>query len=408
MFSFKGFITKDKNTHLEHLEDDIINRGSKGGRNAVNFLKSIRNMLAGSSGKKVNMTVKWDGAPAIICGINPENGKFFVGTKAVFNKTPKINYTPADISKNHSGGLASKLIIALKELKKLNISGVLQGDFLFSQQDLKKAKIDGESMVTFTPNTITYAVPVGSDIGKKILRAKMGIVFHTSYSGKTLDSMTAGFGTVKSRSGISSVFLADAAYKDVSGSAKFTKSELSSFDSLIRKAEGSLSKAGPILDEMSKSTSDSLSVGYRLKTFFNFYIRNSKGGMAKVKTLQEMFRNYYEAFVQQEIEARKTEQGKEKYREVLKQGLSFIDNNQTALYLSIASHVSLQTCKNTLVSKLSQIQSIGHFLRTSNGYRVTAPEGFVAVDSGAGAVKLVDRLEFSRANFTAEKDWVKG
>jgi hypothetical protein len=69
MFSFKGFITKEKNTHLEHVEDDIINRGSNGGVNAINFLKSVRNMLAGSSGKKVNMSVKWDGAPAIIAGI---------------------------------------------------------------------------------------------------------------------------------------------------------------------------------------------------------------------------------------------------------------------------------------------------------------------------------------------------
>ena len=130
--------------------------------------------------------------------------------------------------------------------------------------------------------------------------------------------------------------------------------------------------------------------------------------MGKVKTLQEMFRNYFEAFVQQEIDAKKTESGKSKYREILKNGLKFIDRNNTALYFAIASHVSLQSCKNTLVSKLSQIQSIGHFLRTPNGYRVTAPEGFVAVDKGAGAVKLVDRLEFSRANFTAEKDWIKG
>ena len=180
MFSFKGFFTKEKNTHLEHLEDDIINRGSKGGQNAINFLKSVRNMLAGSSGKKVNMTVKWDGAPAIICGVNPENGKFFVGTKSVFNVNPKINYTTGDIRKNHSGELANKLSIALRELAKLNISGILQGDFLFSKSDLKNESIDGENMITFTPNTITYAVPIASDIGKRIRRARMGIVFHTS------------------------------------------------------------------------------------------------------------------------------------------------------------------------------------------------------------------------------------
>jgi len=406
MFSFKGFFTKEKNTHLEHVEDDIINRGSKGGENAINFLKSIRNMLAGSSGKKVNMSVKWDGAPAIICGINPENGQFFVGTKAVFNVNPKINYTTSDIRRNHGGDLADKLMIALRELKKLNISGILQGDFLFSKSDLKTATIDGESMITFTPNTITYAVPVDSDIGKKIKRARMGIVFHTSYSGKTMKDLKAGFGTVSGRSGISSVFLADAAYKDVSGSAKLTKAELSTFNARLRMAEGSLSKAGPMLDTMNKS--DSLSVGFRLKTFFNHYIRNTQGNMAKVKTLVEMFREYYENFLKAEIDSRKTDSGKQKYRDLLKINLTFIDRNKQSLYFAIASHVTLQNAKNFLVSKLSEIQSIGHFLRTPNGYKVTAPEGFVAVDRTAGAVKLVDRLEFSRANFTAEKDWVKG
>jgi len=408
MFSFKGFFTKEKNTHLEHVEDDIINRGSKGGENAINFLKSIRNMLAGSSGKKVNMSVKWDGAPAIICGINPENGQFFVGTKSVFNVTPKINYTSSDIRRNHSGELANKLNIALRELKKLNISGILQGDFLFSKSDLKAATIDGENMITFTPNTITYAVPVDSDIGKKISRARMGIVFHTSYSGKTMKSLTAGFGTVSGKSGISSVFLADAAYKDVSGSAKLTSSELSQFDARIRMAEGSLIKAGPMLDEMAKSSSDALSVGFRLKAFFNHFIRNTQGNMAKVKTLVDMFREYYQSILQAEIDAKKTDSAKQKYRDILNTNLRFIDRNKQALYFAIASHVTLQNAKNYLVGKLSEIQSIGHFLRTPNGYKVTAPEGFVAVDRVAGAVKLVDRLEFSRANFTAEKDWVKG
>jgi len=406
MFSFKGFTTKEKNTHLEHVEDDIINRGSKGGQNAINFLKSIRDMLAGSSGKKVNMTVKWDGAPAIICGINPENGKFFVGTKSVFNVNPKINYTTSDISKNHGGELGNKLKIALRELAKLNITGILQGDFLFSKSDLKSASIDGENMITFTPNTITYAVPNNSSIGKRIKRARMGIVFHTSYSGKKMKDLRAGFGTVSGKSGISSVFLADAAYRDVSGSAKLTKSELSSFNAKLRMAEGSLSKAGPMLDTMAKT--DPLSVGFRLKTFFNYYIRNTQGNMAKVKTLVDMFRDYYENTVTTEINARKTDSGKQKYKDILETNLKFIDKNRQALTMAIASHVTLQNAKNFLVGKLSEIQSIGHFLRTSTGYKVTAPEGFVAVDRGAGAVKLVDRLEFSRANFTADKDWVKG
>jgi len=407
MFSFKGFITSDKNTHLEHLEDDIINRGSDGGRNAVNFLKSVRNMLAGSSSGRVNMSVKWDGAPAIICGINPENGKFFVGTKSVFNVTPKINYTSSDIARNHSGPVADKLNVCLREIKRLGIKGIYQGDLLFTKGDLKSAAIDGEKMITFTPNTITYAVPVNSSIGKRIARARLGIVFHTYYTGKNMKSLSAGFGTVSGKSGSSAVFLASAGYTDTSGSSTFTSSELSSFDSLIRMAEGSLAKAAPLLDTM--KSNDSLSVGFRLKSFFNYYIKNSKGNsMAKVKVLQDMFREYYEQILRAEIDARKTESGKQKYKDALKTNLQFIDRNKSALYFAIASHVSLGNAKNFLIQKLSQIQSIGHFIRTSSGYRVTNPEGFVAVDRKAGAVKLVDRLEFSRANFTIAKDWVKG
>ena len=403
MFSFKGFTTQDRNTHLEHLEDDIINRGTKGGENAINFLKSIRDMLAGSSNKKVNMTVKWDGAPAIICGTNPENGKFFVGTKAVFNKNPKINYTNADIRKNHSGDLATKLSIALRELSRLGIKGVLQGDFLFTQSDLKKIDMDGDAMISFTPNTITYAVPVASNVGRQISRAKMGIVFHTKYTGKTLDSMTAGFGTVRGRA--TNVFLASAGYKDVSGQVKLTRTELSQFNAKLRMAEGSLSKAGPLLDKMSESSADGLGVGFRLKTFFNHYIRNTQGHMAKVRQLVDMFREYYVNILQAEIDARKTKAGKQKYKDILKTNLQFIDRNRNALVMAIASHVTLQNAKNFLINKMSEIQSVGHFLRTSTGYRVTAPEGYVAVDKVAGAVKLVDRLEFSRANFTMPKGW---
>ncbi len=403
MFSFKGFTTQDRNTHLEHLEDDIINRGTKGGQNAINFLKSIRNMLAGSSNKKVNMTVKWDGAPAIICGTNPENGKFFVGTKSVFNKNPKINYTNADIRKNHSGELATKLSIALRELSRLGIKGVLQGDFLFASSDLKKIDMDGDAMISFTPNTITYAVPVASNIGRQISRAKMGIVFHTKYTGKTLDSMTAGFGTVRGRA--TNVFLASAGYRDVSGQVKLTRSELTQFNARLRMAEGSLMKAGPLLDEMSKSSADGLSVGFRLKTFFNHYIRNTQGHMAKVRQLVDMFREYYVNIVQAEIDARKTAAGKQKYKDILKTNTRYIDRNKNALVMAIASHVTLQNAKNFLINKMSEIQSVGHFLRTSTGYKVTAPEGYVAVDKVAGAVKLVDRLEFSRANFTMPKGW---
>ena len=404
MFSFKGFFTKEKNTHLEHLEDDIINNGAQGGVNAINFLKSVRNMLAGNTKGAVNMTVKWDGAPAIICGQNPENGKFFVGTKSVFNVNPKINYTLRDIKKNHSGPVADKLAICLRFLSKLSIRGILQGDLLFTDDDKKAVNIDGEKMISFTPNTITYAVPVDSKVGRQIARAKMGIVFHTSYTGKDMKSLSAGFGTIRG-SGGSNIFLASAQYNDKSGSVMFNASELKMFDAQIRMAEGSLSKAKGILNDMSTARTDPLSVAFRLKTFFNYFIKNTKGDMGKVRDMQQKFRDYFNNMLQAEIDAKKTDKGKEKYIKAQKEGLRFIDRNKQALYFAIASHITLANCKNTLLRKMNQIQSIGHFVRTSNGYRVTAPEGYVAVDKVAGAVKLVDRLEFSRTNFTLPKGW---
>ena len=247
MFSFKGYSSSGTNTHLEHLEDSIINDGAKGGRNAVAFLKSLQKMLVGNSSKKVNVTVKWDGAPAIVCGINPENNKFFVGTKSVFNRTPKINYTVSDINRNHSGPVASKLQVCLRELKKLGIRGILQGDLLFTSDDKKVVSIDGQSMISFTPNTITYALPVDSSAGRKVARARLGIVFHTQYNGNAMDSLNASFGYVRGINS-ASVFVPSAQYKDTSGSATMSRAEVAKFNAQLRMAEGSLQKAGPLLN----------------------------------------------------------------------------------------------------------------------------------------------------------------
>ena len=196
MQSFKQYLNESRNTHLEHLEDEIVNNGYDGGVNAVNFLSSIRDMMLGSSRSKLNVSVKWDGAPAVFCGINPENGKFFVGSKSIFNVTPKINYTNRDISRNHAGGLADRLKVCLAHLPKLGIKGIVQGDLLFVPGDLKGVSIRGEKAIAFRPNTITYAVPEGTPLASRILRAKLGIIFHTTYSGRSMDKLKASFGVI--------------------------------------------------------------------------------------------------------------------------------------------------------------------------------------------------------------------
>jgi hypothetical protein len=406
MFSFKGFITKGTNQHLEHLEDGIIDNGSKGGKNAILFLKSIKKMLTGHVGGRLNVTVKWDGAPAIICGINPENGKFFVATKSLFNVNPKINYTTGDIRKNHEGALANKLEICLRELSKLGIKGILQGDLLFTKGDVKTQTIDDQEYYTFTPNTITYAIPTNSNIGKRIARARLGIVFHTMYSGSSIKKLTASFGSLTGIPSISSVFVTDATYKDVAGSATFSNSETNTFDNILKMAEGSLHKAEPVLNIL--NTTDPLAIGYKLKTFFNYFIRNSEGDMGKVKDLLKNLKPYYINELQKEIDAVSKPETKKKYRDIRDAGLNFIDKHETELYFTVASWISLQRAKNFLIQKLNRLQSVNQFIRTPDGYRVTNPEGYVAIDRVKGAVKLVDRLEFSRANFTIAKDWLKG
>ena len=404
MYSFKQYLSEAKNTHLEHLEDEIINNGYEGGLNAVEFLTSLRNMLIGSSRRKVNVSVKWDGAPAVFCGINPENGKFFVGSKSVFNVTPKINYTQSDIRKNHAGGLADKLSVALKELPKLNIKGVVQGDLLFTPSDIKSVSIRGEDAIAFTPNTITYAVPENTDLAKKIKKAKLGIIFHTTYTGRKMSDLKATFGVNVNRfTKTPSVFFDNASYKDASGVATFTTTESDQYDSMIRMAMGSLGKGKRILDLL-KRQSSMLSVGGRLKIFFNDYVRQGKQ-IANVRKLQSDFRKYYISVLNNEMNKRKTQAAKNKYKTIQTDGVRFIDSNEQDIYFAIASYVTLQRAKNYLVNKMNQIKSIGTFLKTNKGFQVTNPEGYVAVDRLGNAVKFVDRLEFSTANFNITKQW---
>jgi len=405
MQGFKQVLLEDRNTHLEHLEDEIINNGTSGAKTSIEFLKSIKQMLQGGKGGST-VSVKWDGAPAIFCGINPENGRFFVGTKSIFNATPKINYTVSDISRNHGGALADKLAVALKYLPKLGIKGVIQGDLLFTSSDKKIANVNGERSIVFTPNTITYAVPVASaSMFKRISSAKIGIIFHTSYSGKTIKTMKASFGaSVGGLNKNRNVFFDDARYKQAKDPG-FTGGEEKQFDSVISMAQGSVYKGGAFIDLIKKDKGP-LSLGVQLKTFFNTYIR-AGSKITNTSALANNFEVYFIGKLKKEIDGKKTDKSKQKYKEILEVGMKILRPNRKGLYFAIASYITLQTAKKMLLSKLNSIQSIGSFMRTGNGYKVTNPEGYVAIDKG-GAVKLVDRLVFSQANFNVAKDWVKG
>jgi len=401
MKSLRTFLNEAKNVHMEHFEDSILNLGSEGGIQALDIASSIVEKLTGHAQGRVNITVKWDGAPAVFAGIHPETGKFFVGSKGVFNKNPKINYTNADIDKNHgkAPGLASKLKIALKHLKKLDIRDILQGDLMFTDSDLQEVSIDGEDYLTFQPNTIMYAVPVNSDLAKEIRSAKMGIVFHTVYKGSTIQDLKASFNPrVNSLKKTRDVWFTDADFKDVSGSATFTKQETKQIKRRIGQLRTILSRASSFLDNFVKNDN----IIAELKIYSNAQVRQG----ALLGTAEE-FTNYLNDKMQSAIDSLKTENAKMRRRAEADKLISYLKKNRANINKIFDLYRNLSDLKTQIVRKLEKVKDIGTFVQTDNGYRVTAPEGFVAVDriNKGSTLKLVDRLEFSRQNFTAVKNW---
>ena len=394
-----------KNTHLEHLEDDILNQGSKGGKNAIAFLKELGKMLTEPK-SAITVTTKWDGAPAIVCGINPETEAFFVGTKSVFNKTnPKIIYVESDIEfHGYSGELAKKLKLALKYLSTLKIKGVLQGDMLFSNGDKVRKQIDGKSCIAFTPNTITYCVEKGSDIYKEVNAAEFGIVFHTKYSGSDMASMNAVLGDVSgSFTKTAKVFSGTATFKDVSGQSTFTPKEKTAFNAQVNKTHGSLKQASKFLDILGGTGDGRFLFSALFKQYFNSYVRTGKP-ITNVQKVAAGFEGFYVTLLDKQINSVKQPTTKKKYQKIKTDGQKFLKQNARAVYMTVASYMNLISAKNIVIKKLNAVKSVGTYLKTDKGFKVTSPEGFVAIKSGK-ALKLVDRVEFSRANFTIEKNW---
>ena len=402
---FRDFLlTEQKNLHLEHLEDEILNGGINGTRSAINFLQSLRDMLAGSSKSRVDVSVKWDGAPAIFVGINPENGKFFVGSKSVFAKNAKLNYSVGDISTNHAGGLADKLKVAFEVLSPLSWNGIFQGDMMFTNNDLKKETIEDKPYVTFQPNTILYAVPYKS--ADSFLSAKMGVVWHTSYSGKTMEDMTAKFGVKLSQiPKTKEAWMMDATYRDVSGTATFNKKDTITITKILSNAGKMFQSLKPAV--LSRIVEDE-PIRTLIKTFNNTKVKSGE----KIKNTRQHTRGVI-AFaydkLKKDVDKVKREQTKKAKQQVMDEKMQFFRSNSSQLVKIFDMQNLLVDAKEMIIRKLEGAKGLTQtFIKTNRGFKVTAPEGFVAVDRLAGtAVKLVDRMEFSMHNFTAAKEWDK-
>ena len=400
-----------KNLHLEHIEDEILNYGISGGRASINFLQSLRDMLAGSARSSVNMTVKWDGAPAIFAGIDPSDGKFFVAKKSVFNVSPKLYKTNAEIDADLSGALNDKFKVALSEFSKLGIKGVLQGDLMFTD-DVSKETIDGVSYYTFQPNTIVYAVPVDSNFGKIINNAKIGVVWHTTYTGKELQDMKASFGA--NISGLrkpSTVWMDDATYKDTSGRSTMTATETTKVTKSLSLAGSTFRKINSNMLTKFLRLQDSMTgalAGASLKTYNNSKVRAGEK-ITNPKQHSQGYVKWVEMSIQKQIDKAKSDKGKAKYTNIQKEYIREVSKHINNLTQIITFQNHLVDGKMEIVKKLNSVKGLTDtFIKTSNGFKVVNPEGYVAIDRvSGGAVKLVDRMEFSFNNFTAIKAWDK-
>ena len=412
MIKFIQYINESKEgkkVHLEHIEDLVFNEGVSGTRKAILFLIELRNMLSGNSKKPLDITTKWDGAPAIFAGIDPADGKFFVAKKGLFNVDPQMFKSIESINQSTLvSELKSKFTTAFTEFSKLGIkSGVYQGDLMFTSEDLRKEKIGEEEFITFQPNTIVYAVPAVSSLAKRLRAAKIGIVWHTTYTGASIPEMKASFGKsiVDKMIPSKSVWMDDATYKDVSGTATFTSDETRIFNSY-------LSLLGKIFKSLSPAALNRIAANpdflIRLKTFNNSKVRQGKNiTTVSPRAHMQEFISYIKQYYEKEAATKKSQRGKQATFAKLLPMLDYFVAHTEELTRIYELVIIMTKAKEMVVKKLNTAAGLSTFLRTNSGFKVTDQEGYVAIDHIGTAVKLVDRLEFSTANFSPEilKGW---
>ena len=382
----------------EHVEDLIFNNGYAGAVEALDFIESLRHMLAEGTGTTTKLTVKWDGSPAIICGIDPADSKFFVGTKSVFAKgEPKLCKSTRDIQQFYGDKpeLAEILQSALKYLSKLGIGGVVQGDLMFTPGKVSQVEVNGEDCYVFTPNTITYAVPVNSHLGERIAAAQLGIIFHTTYSGDSIENMQANFGVnVSGFNQTKAVWFDDATYKDYTGIASLTPTENAKIQKYLSATKSTMDKIGQQRFDIILQDKE---FARMVKPFINKMVRAGVHAPEPIQFLKD-FIAHYNAEMMKGVEDPTTRVAKNRVEKIKAKEQWIADNSNNLLGI-LATYKRVVELKGMLLHKLQQVEGIGTFQKTADGYRVTAPEGFVAIGHDGGAVKLVDRLAFSRINF---------
>lgn len=345
-------------------------------------------------------------SPAVFFG-NSSKG-FFVASKGIFNKTPKINYTETDIETNHSGGLADTLKVALQWLKTVvpnTKDKVYQGDILFTKDTIKHFQHNGKDLIGFHPNTIIYTVEKDSDIGKTIQNSEIGLAVHTEYEWNGEDPSTLKV----SRFGISDdifkdnskVFIIDTISNlNPKQPLQFSSEQYDKINSTLKQIEKlAATVTWAIFDQDAQ-------LGQYLETFVNTYIRANKP-YPSPDEMTEQFFDWIEQKVADEKGKLKTEKGKarvdQRYASVRDLKKDSIQIETMMKIFKLFSEVKLM-----IIRKLNEMSLYNNFVMKSNGDLVgTGEEGFVITQTNAKGAKLVDRFEFSKNNFASDivKSW---
>lgn len=392
MKTFKRYLceTVDKNTHLEHVEDLLFLRGLSGAQIAVDILTTLTDMFSGEPHDSIEISIKWDGSPSIICGTNPENGKFFIATKSIFNKTPKLNYTQDDVVNNHSGYVATALLDCLAFLPSLNIEGILQGDLLFTKKDIKPLFQNNEKFVSFRRNVLTYAVPAESAAGMKISSCDLGVAFHTKYVGTTINNLRAQFLSNPKLSS-SNIWLADCSVKFNSNSPLLLNQESTKIRNLLNNVRFYMIKLSA--QDVSVITDNSA-----LKILISRYVNSCvKDGISSPSV--SGLTNFIQMKYKNDEAILKTDRGRLNKQKNLQSMVEFLNTHASLIQTMFSLFYTIVDCKTILLHALSRIEHTDSFLDTPEGMIKSPPEGFVISDATGNVVKLIDRMVFSRANF---------
>ena len=393
--------------HIDHLEENILNKGKQGVIEAISQIESSIAYFVDESDYKIS--TKFDGAPAIVAGLDT-NGKFFVASKSAFAKNPKINYTDQDIIDNHgTGGLTDKLKLALRYLPSLNIKGIYQMDYMFDPQmkiQETPQTIDGvvneNRFTTFTPNTIKYAVTENSPYGDEINKAKIGVAIHIEYM------VHNGILKVKKYTSAPEEFSPSSTVFVFNVLANKPKNAKSSFSKLLLKdVQKKKNQVLKLADKVDFSSLDDYTA--LLKTYINSEIRAGRF-LEDTSISTEEFVNWISGKFVKDIEKLKSEKGKEKKTTQMRNTLSALKKLRPSIKNAFEITKIIANLKNNLIkifNEITQNDLLGTYLEDAPGeWQTTAPEGFALsrVDAdGAQITKLVDRGEFSAANFGTGK-----